>query len=162
MKISEFRWFVVKTIRTISRELLQNVILGANEKSLSQKIQLSFVQVRNENFSLVTVNTLTKIKKSFVALAFLYLCIRAYTVYTDHRALLWPINLKDHRRVARWLYALQANNATINHRQGLIIKTQTLYHVYYNRYKKLESTIFNEWLKSIEFLSLLLIYLQKV
>ena len=48
-----------------------------------------------------------------------YIYGSTYTIYTDHRALLWLINLKDpHGRVARWSYALQANNAIIKHRPG--------------------------------------------
>ncbi len=43
----------------------------------------------------------------------------AYTIYTDHKALLWSMNLKDPLgRVARWSYTLQGNNATIKHRTG--------------------------------------------
>ena len=43
-----------------------------------------------------------------------------YTIYTDHKALLWLLNLKDpHGRLARWSYSLQGHNATIKHRPGI-------------------------------------------
>ncbi len=48
-----------------------------------------------------------------------YIYGTAYTIYTDYKAILWLMNLKDpHERVARWSYALQGNNATIKHRPG--------------------------------------------